>query len=697
MNVWPQQKRWRAVIGVLGLGCGLLLLDYFCPPDLSRVEHVSGEVLDRHGAVLRPFLSQDGYWRLRTRVEDVSPRYVMLLKAYEDKRFDQHWGIDPLAVLRAARQGFEAGRIVSGASTLSMQVARLLDPAPRGWSAKLKQSVRALQLEWRYSKAEILSLYLTLAPFGGNLEGVRAASLAYFGKPPRQLTLSEAALLVALPQSPERLRPDRHALQARMARDKVLQRALALKLVRAEDVAEIATQPSAARRMMMPSLAPHLALNLAREQRGQKIVSTIDAQLQAQLEALVARDVRYQPDGAQIAVLVVENASHAVRAYIGGSDYWGAQGQVDLAGRARSPGSALKPFIYGLAFDDLILHPASQMRDEETRFGDYAPRNFDGGFLGDVSAAMALRLSLNMPAVSVLERLGPLRFARLLEDAGANLVFPHEEAVPSLPIALGGLGISLSDLTALYTGLANEGRAVTLRFRETDKVAVGRQMIGPVAAYYVRQVLRGVSLPEGWAMGQGFVRARAIGFKTGTSYGFRDGWALGFSRDYTVGVWVGRADGAPRAGEIGRESAAPVLLKIFEALPPDQSAEQVVPNGALLVEQMEQLPVALRQFRRSYPMVAAAREQVVAAPAISFPLHGATLPLVTAGAGLEPIPLQAKGGHAPLTWMVNGQMLGQFERFDLAHYRPDGEGVTRITVVDDRGRSDTSIIRFKKF
>jgi len=689
----PMSRRLRIsliAIGLLGTVCAA---DWAFPPDMTRANTVSTEVVARDGTLLRAFLSADGYWRLKTTVNDVSPRYLTLLKAYEDKRFDSHPGVDPLALARAVTQLAQSRHIVSGASTLSMQVARLLEPRPRSIGAKLIQMVRAVQLERRYTKDEILSLYLTLAPFGGNLEGVRAASLAYFGKEPKSLSLSEAALLVALPQSPERQRPDRHMLRARNGRDHVLARMVEQHVITAADIISAHHEGVPSLRLALPMRAPHLTQRLAARSKTHHIVSTLDTPLQAAIERLATRETRYMDDGAGIAIVVAENKTREVRAYSGGANYWGTAGKIDLAAAARSPGSALKPLIYGMAFDDLVLHPASLMQDQATQFGDYAPRDFDGGFQGEVTAAAALRMSLNIPAVMVLERVGPLRFTQTLENAGARLSFPTRETRPSLPVALGGLGISLADLTMLYTGIANGGMAEQLRFTKDAPDTSPKRLFGPVAAFYLQKVLTGVSLPDGWAMGQGLSRKRSIGFKTGTSYGYRDAWAVGFSNDYTVGVWVGRADGAPRADHVGRETAAPILLKVFEALPPDQRAPMAPPAGALLVTHADQLPIGLQHFARLKD-----REQrVVTAippPSISFPPNGATVPLPQSHDG--GVPLKATGGREPLTWLVNGRLLGSFDRFQPITLTPDGEGVTRITVVDAQGRSDTAQVRFKR-
>jgi len=694
------QFRSRTRVIAFSLSTMFLLLfiaDRVFPPDLTRYRNVSPEVSDRHGVLLRAFLTRDGYWRMKTEVRDVSPRYLAVLKSYEDKRFDSHWGVDPFALARAALQYAGAGHVVSGGSTLTMQVARLLEPPGkgRGLGVKLFQMIRAVQLEERFSKDEILSMYLTLAPMGGNLEGVRAASLSYFGKPPAQIDLAEAALLVALPQSPVKQRPDRHAIRAQRGRDKVLSRMIAEGIVTDGDARVAMREGVPFARQAMPLSAPHLAARLARAHKELHLITTLDGALQGAVERLAKQEQGYFDDGASLAIVAVENRSRSVRAYVGGTNFWGRAGQIDLAARPRSPGSALKPFIYGLAFDELILHPSSMMQDEPTSFGDYAPRDFDGRFEGAVTARDALRMSLNIPAVMVLDRVGPLAFTMALENAGAHLAFPTRDENPSLPVALGGLGISLADITMLYAGIAEGGDAGSLRYLEGDPQSPRHRLFGTVAAYYLRDILSGVALPDGWAMGQGLKRQRSIAFKTGTSYGYRDAWSVGFSNDYTVGVWVGRAEGTPRPGHVGRDVAAPILLKVFELLPPDHRPVPALPAGALLAVTTDQLPSGLRVFTRE-PESAAPRVAELPPPSIAFPPNGATVPVPGPAAKERTILLKADGGKEPLTWLVNGVLIGSFDRFAPVVYTPMEEGPARVTVVDSYGRSDTAQIRFKK-
>ncbi len=688
-------RRRLIALFLAGCVCAAVIADRLNPPDMTRAQELSPQVVARDGTLMRVFLSADGAWRIRTTPDQVSPRYLAMLKAYEDRRFERHWGVDPPALLRAVLQLVRAGHVVSGGSTLTMQVARLLEPHGHGVPGKLHQLIRAAQLEVRYSKDEILALYLTLAPMGGNLEGVRAASLSYFGKEPKNLDLAESALLVALPQSPARQRPDRNATAARKGRDKVLTRMADQGVISPGD-AVIAKQDAVPMaRRPMPLSAPHLAQRLVLENKSPRIVTTLNPKIQAAAERLARRERAYFDDGADVALLVIENKSRNVIAYVGGTDYWGRSGQVDLAARARSPGSVLKPFIYGLAFDNLILHPASRMEDVPTNFGDYAPRDFDGRFQGAVTARDALRMSLNIPAVMALDRVGPLAFTLALQNAGARLTFPTQDA-PSLPVALGGLGISLSDTAMLYAGIAEGGTARSLRFVSGAPDAPSHRLFGAAAAWYLRDILDGVALPDGWAMGQGLLRNRTVGFKTGTSYGYRDAWSVGFSNDYTVAVWVGRADGTPRPGHVGREVGAPILLKMFGLLPPDRRPAPPAPAGVLRVSSTESLPASLRTFSREPAPASLPQVASLPPPAIAFPPNGAVVALPdtkTRDAALE---FKAQGGRAPLTWLVNGALVGSFDRFAPAFYKPGGEGVARVTVVDAEGRSDSSTVRFKR-
>lgn len=694
-------RRWA-----LGLGLGVcvllalaaaagLWLDREYPLDMRRYQDRSVLVLDRDGGLLRAFTTSDGMWRLPATVDDVSPLYLDMLLAYEDRRFRAHPGVDPIAVVRAVGQLIGHGQVVSGASTLTMQVARLLEPRPeRSLSDKLIEMLRALQLEWHYSKDEILAIYLTLAPYGGNLEGVRAASFAYFGKEPSVLTPGEAALLVALPQSPTRLRPDRAGEAAAAARGRVLGRAVDRGVLTAEAAAEAGEQPVPLARRGMPFHAPHLADALAGAAPNVEVHPTfIDGGLQRTLEDLAARALPSFERQGNAAILVVDNAQHRVIGYLGSADFFAEDraGQVDLARAIRSPGSTLKPFIYGMAFEELMIHPDTIINDVPTRFGDYAPTNFDPVYSGEVTVREALTRSLNIPAVAVLDRLGPARLAARLREAGGPLRLYEADALPGLAIALGGAGISLFDLVTLYTGLANGGEAEPLRLVPEDPPGRPALLLRPAANWYVTEILSSIPPPSALVDPVYARDGRRIAYKTGTSYGFRDAWAVGYDADYTVGVWVGRPDGTPSPQRYGRNTAAPLLFRVFELLPqPGRDVLPPPPPG--VIDTMQQpLPPRLVRFDRSVaPQPDGGPLRLTeAALRIDFPTDGAVVELPARGTALDTLPLVALGGQRPLTWLVNGRPILSSPLGRSAEWQPDGVGQTRITVIDADGTAAT--------
>lgn len=657
------------------LAATALALDRIFPPDLSRYHDRSTEAVDANGRLLRAFTTADGKWRLKTSVDDVDPLYLDLLKAYEDRRFDSHWGVDPLAAVRAAGQLAERGRIVSGASTLSMQAARLLDPRPRSFTTKAIQSARALQLEWRYSKRDVLGIYLTLAPMGGNLEGVRAASLAYFGKEPRQLSAAEAALLVAIPQSPERRRPDRASSVAQAARDRVLARGVEHGVIDAPLFEMARSRPAPDRRLAMPMQAPHLATWLAGQSPGTTVPTTVRYELQQALAQLVHEERRQQGDGAEIAMVVLDNRTGGVVAWLGGDNFFGRAGQVDLVRARRSPGSALKPLIYAMAFDDRTLHPETLVEDVPVRFRDWLPRNFDRDHQGAVTVRRALQQSLNVPAVLALEKVGPQRFLSTLRTAGVAPGLPPGDNGNSLGVALGSATVSPLEMAGLYAGLANGGSFAPPQVRRDRPKPQPLRLIGPTAAWYVSDVLAEAPLPEGFASLPVALRERRIAFKTGTSAGYRDAWAAGYSANWTVVVWVGHADGTPRPGQLGRLSALPILFKAYGRLPGEDNRTLRAPADVLKVASHRELPPRMRTL--------APYSETSGGPRIAYPPADARIEL----AAREAVPLNAMGGQGRLRWLVDGRPL------EGTRWVPDGAGIARLAVVDEAGRSTSVTVR----
>jgi penicillin-binding protein 1C len=660
------------------------------PLPLAQARQVSTTVIDRNGKLLRAYAMADGRWRLPVDARTgVDPGYLKLLLAYEDRRFRSHFGVDPLALGRAALQLVTRGHIVSGGSTITMQLARLMEPRrERSVYAKLRQMVRALEIERQLSKDQILDLYLALAPFGGNLEGVRSASIGYFGKEPKRLSLAEQAVLVALPQSPETRRLDRHPAIAVAARNRVLDRMIEEGVVSADDAAQAKAVSVPLLRKPMPILAPHSADQAIANVRDTPVIAlTLDSSLQKVLEAL-ARDRAFAlgPD-ISIAMVAVDNESGDVLARVGSPDYFDERraGQVDMTRAVRSPGSTLKPFIYGLAFEDGFVHPESLIDDRPIRFGSYAPENFDMTFQGTVPVRRALQLSLNVPAIELLDRVGASRLSSRLKQAGANLVLPKDE-VPGLAMGLGGVGITLQDLVQLYSGIARLGSTKPLReIVWKDDVREPLRLMDQVAAWQVGNVLIGTPPPEN-------APHNRIAFKTGTSYGYRDAWSVGFDGRMTIGVWVGRPDGAPVPGLVGRTAAAPILFDAFARTGKLPAPLPKAPKGTLVASNAK-LPLPLRRFRAIGELVRTGSEQALR---IQFPLNGSRID--AAGGGetqFSALPVKVAGGVLPMTMLVNGVAVGEIDGRRQRLIDPPGAGFVRLTVQDATGAADTVVVRIQ--
>ncbi|EEQ05790.1 peptidoglycan glycosyltransferase PbpC [Yersinia bercovieri] len=553
---------WALAIIVILLPATLWLADKLWPLPLAQVQ-VARVVVAEDGTPLWRFADADGVWRYPVTLQQVSPYYLQALLTFEDRWFYRHPGVNPLALARAAWQDLRAGKILSGGSTLSMQVARLIEPHPRTLTGKLRQIWRTLQLEWHFSKDQILELYLNRAPFGGTLQGIGAASWTYLGKAPAQLTPAEAALLAALPQAPSRLRPDRYPLRAKAARDKVLTRLADYQVWTPAEVADIKQEDIWLAPRQVPQLAPLLARRLTLGNQREVIQTTLDAALQRQLEDMAASWRHQLPEKTSLGLLVVDHTTMNVRAYLGSVDFQDDSrfGHVDMVSAWRSPGSTLKPFLYAMALDDGLIHAESLLQDVPRRFGDYRPGNFDSGFHGPVSASEALVRSLNLPAVQLLEAYGPKRFTANLRNGGLNLRFPPHSA-PSLAVILGGAGSRLDQLVAAYSAFARGGMAATLRFEPQQQIQE-RRLFSPGAAWIIRRILAGEARP---LPDDTLPATVPLAWKTGTSYGYRDAWAVGINARYTIGVWVGRPDGTPVAGQFGYATAIPILNQVNNLL-----------------------------------------------------------------------------------------------------------------------------------
>jgi penicillin-binding protein 1C len=643
----------------------------------SLVVQTSVEVLDRNSDLLRAYTVADGRWRLA--VVEVDPGYLALLVAYEDKRFYDHAGVDLTAAMRAVAQAVWNGHVVSGGSTLTMQVARLLEETGTGaWAGKLRQARVALALERRLSKPQILQLYVHLAPFGGNLEGVRAASLSYFGKEPKRLTPAEAALLVAIPQSPESRRPDRSVERATNARDRVLARGARDGIFQPDQIVAARTEVVPARRRVFPAFAPHLADRARRDDpAAQSHHLTIDRGLQAALETLAADVVVGQGDRLGVAMVVADHRTGEILASVGSAGFKDARaGFVDMTAALRSPGSTLKPLIYGLSFDEGLAHPETTIDDAPTDFAGYRPQNFDRLYHGTIRLREALQMSLNIPVVALTDALGPAKLMAALDRARVKFVVPGGQ--PGLAVALGGVGVTLQDMVQLYAAIARGGVSLPLTYRMKGSRPEGQRVLATTAAWQVGDILAGLAPPPG-------APANRLAYKTGTSYGHRDAWAIGFDGQHVIGVWLGRPDGTPVPGAFGADLAAPVLFQAFARLKPSLAPQPAAPPATLLVSNA-QLPQPLQKFRSR----TAAFQADPDAPTVAFPPDGAEVELLTGG-----LMVRVTGGRAPFTWLVDGAPVALSMHARQGMLADLGRGFVTLSVIDAAGRSARAKVRLR--
>lgn len=640
---------------LLAAGAGFVALGMLSPAPLPPPDSWGTRILARDATLLALAPAPGGVWRFATSPAEVSPFLRELLIAVEDRRFAAEPGVDPAALLRAAGQWARAGHVVSGGSTLTMQVARLLDPAPRRLSAKLLEASRALDLWRRHSPDEILGWWLSLAPFGGNLVGVEAASWAYFGKPPGALDAAEAALLVALPRRPEALRPDRHPATARALRDRLLTLAEQRGLLSPAEAAAARAEPVPTARRPMPRAIPQV---FARVHRPPALATAIDPPTQAPVESIARAALSALPPRVGLAVEVVDLPSRRISAlWLGDWDDAARAGRIDPTRALRSPGSTLKPFLYALAFADGLAQPDTLLADTPDRFAGYGPEDITGRFAGRVSAAEALRRSLNLPAVGLLARYGALRFAADLAAAGTPLTLPRH-ALPSLPIILGGAGLDMRALMALYAALATDGRVAPLSLAGPLPAAPPR-LLSATAAREVADIL---TRPFPHTL-QG---RDGVAWKTGTSWGGRDNWAFGFDRARVIGVWVGRPDGSAMDGGAASDHALPLLARLFGALPPAPRTPAPAPRTVSLA-----------------PTPAA------------DPLRLLTPPPDAVIEGLGPLELRASGGQRPLHFLVDGAPIPSEPARRETDWSPPGPGFYHLTVLDAAGTAARATLRVR--
>ena len=643
-----------AGLGVLALGW---LFGYNGPIDQSRLTYAS-YITDSQGDLLHVLMADDERYRLQTQPEDVDPTFIDLLLAYEDQRFYEHNGVDWLAMLRASWQWASRGHIISGGSTLTMQTIRLMEPKPRTVWNKLDQMRKAIALERSHNKEQILSLYLSLAPYGSNIEGVQMASLSWFGKWANELTPAESALLVALPQSPERRRPDRFPKRADEARKIVLERALHKGIIDNKYLTTALLSPLPQRIKTMPKMAPHLAYQL-RDEGNLQAKTTLNAEYQATLNA-IAQLTQLKPS-TNMAMILANAKTGEIHAYIGSQSYTDVNrfGAVDYSQAIRSPGSTLKPFIYAQAASEQLIHLNGITKDERINIQGYQPQNLNRRFYGDITIGEALQRSLNIPAVKVLHKLGPERFKSKL--AQANIPLRQGEG---LPIALGGAGLTLHELVSLYTALGNEGKVTKISTSPANVIkarAKAQPLFGAEEIAQINHLLSNNTAGAGRLHGR--IKRQAIAYKTGTGPGGSDAWAIGTNGDYVVGIWIGSPTGDYLAKNTGLGQSVPVMNKVFDGLPVGQLVQQA-PQAA--------------------PEALASADKASTALVVRFPVDSSVIE--GRGAGV-PIPIVLENAQYPVLLLVNGQESLWIPAAGAANVMLHQGGTYQFSLIDGSGES----------
>ncbi len=597
---------------------------------------------DRNGELLHIERNRHDSWMLKA--QTIDKQFEDLLLNFEDKWFYVHPGINPFALVRALWQAVVHRKIISGGSTLTMQVARLLDPGPRTFWKKILEMHCALRLTAQFSKKEILKIYLSLAPYGGNIHGIRAASLYYFSKEPQFLPLSYKAMLVAIPQSPSCLRPDRAIKRANLAKNKVLRRIQQ----KQGEVIEALGETCKINVTPFVKLAPHAF----RLYQSPKAILTLDKAYQSSVTDLLLTYVQKLPAPMSAACIVYNFKTNQIIAYVGGVGGVGGCHRLDgndMCQAIRSPGSLLKPFIFGLAFDRGYINPNTLITDKPINLKGYMPENFDMQFCGDLTIEEALQQSLNTPVVQVLDQIGPGYFFDWLKSTKLEMRFNSSaNKRPGLAIGLGGVGMSLLGLVNLYAAMAKG------------------DLLKPSTHFWLSDTLAQTPMPDQRLKNPG------IAYKTGTSYGFRDAWSIGYDSQHVVGIWVGRADGSPCPGYHGRQIAAPLMIQVFNHIGIDP----------ILISQQNQQPNLIKQSLRF-------KSQEKKAFSIRMPKNN-TILCVPEGEGFF---LQSSSADAVL-WYINGTFVGESK---VAYkWQPKNEGYYQITALGANNEVDTCLVEVKR-
>ena len=656
------------------IGIALFGLDKIYPLSFDRLYDVSTMITSSNTTCAHVFQTKDDKWRLPVTTNDVDARFIKALIYCEDQHFGYHFGINPFSLLRAFGQFASQGRIVSGGSTLTMQVARLLEPRPRNMSSKVIEIYRALQLEVHFSKQEILNMYLTLAPYGGNIEGIQAASYSYFGKSAKNLNPEEIALLIALPQSPRRSFHKVFTPYALKARNALLKRLFNAGFIEMT-ILQSALKQELPLRKNLPRHLPHLAQRLRQHNPDLKTIATsINLPLQIYVQNLVTQSLNILPSKVNVAILVVRHATQEVIVYLGSSDFFNNQnqGQIDFTRAIRSPGSTLKPFIYGMGFETGLFQPNTLVNDEVHAYGSYRPGNFNKTFNGSVTIEEALIQSLNIPAVSALNRLGALKFLGLLEEVNIKPKFPDAYTTPGLSLALGGVGMTLEQLMILYSTLAQGGITSSLKYQPSVSKCEMR-LFSDQTCGWLTEILQKSSLSLDPSYSN-------IAFKTGTSYGYRDAWVSGYNQDYVVGIWIGRPDGASFGYGTGASLAVPLMQQIFQVLPKHANLQKMTNDGQHFALKKTQKYAHFNEHNNHQSLK------------LLFPVHNTKIDFFSSDNQIRKISLQAAGGRRPYTWFINQQLIATKSWRPHLVWHPLEKGFYKITLLDSQGQSASASI-----
>ncbi|MBE0571366.1 MAG: penicillin-binding protein 1C [Ignavibacteriaceae bacterium] len=543
-----------------------VLLDLLFP--LPGKKEFSKEIHAKDGTLLTAYLTNDDKWRLRTELDEVSPELIKAIIEKEDSWFYLHPGINPVSIVRAFYHNFTSGETQLGASTITMQVARMLEPKKRTYFNKLGEMFRAIQLEIKYSKEEILELYLSLLPFGGNIEGVKSASYIYFNRPPNKLSLAQSITLAVIPNDPNSLRLDRSNEEIIKNRDYWINKFKQEKIFSSSDLKDALDEPVEKNRYAIPVTAPHFSYYVKDNFSGDILKTTLDLSIQQTAENILLRNVRknFYKGITNGAVLVIDNKNSSVVAYCGSADFYDESsfGQVNGITAIRSPGSTLKAALYAYAFDDGNLTPQMKLADIPTDFHGYQPENYDLKFYGNVSTEFALVNSLNIPAVKLLEQVGLNNFIVFLENSGFYQIQKQKSKL-GLSMILGGCGTNLQELTRLFSAFTRKGKLYSLQFTSNDNEQEGEQIFSEASSYLTAQILSGINRNDIVNLSN-YSKLPKFAWKTGTSYGKRDAWAIGFNPNYTIGVWMGNFNGVGSPNLSGAEAAVPLLFDLFNAI-----------------------------------------------------------------------------------------------------------------------------------